>query len=353
MKVAVILGTRPEIIKLAPVIKELNRQKISNLIIHSGQHYSYNLDQVFFRQLSLPKPKYKLEVGSVSPGQQISLIIERAEKILKKENPDIVLVQGDTNTVLGGALVAKKLGIKVGHVEAGLRSYDERMPEELNRRLADHCSDLLFVPTKKAKEILVKENVSKKKIILTGNTIVDSINASKKIKKFEKIEYLKKEYFLVSVHRQENVDDAKRFKNIVKGLHNLKKEYRVDIVFPIHPRSKKMAKKYKISLKGIETIEPVNYLQFIHLQKNARLVLTDSGGVQEETCILKIPCVTLRDNTERPETIEVGANMLAGTKPQKISKVVKKMLNQQRKWKNPFGDGKASLKIINAIKNTI
>lgn len=351
MKVAIVLGTRPEIIKMAPIIDELRQKKIKYFIIHSGQHYSYNLDKVFFEQLSLPKPDYKLEVGSASSGEQTALIISRTEKILQKNRPDIVLVQGDTNTVLGGAIAAKKLGILVGHVEAGLRSYDESMPEEMNRRLTDHCSDFLFAPTKKAQQILLGEGISKKKIFLTGNTIVDSVKHN--LEKLDKPDTILREFFLVSLHRQENVDNPKRFKSIVKGLKNIKKEYNIPILFPIHPRSKKMAKKFKIDLKGIDVIEPVSYLQFLSLQKNARLVLTDSGGVQEESCILKTPCVTLRDNTERPETLEVGANMLAGSDPDNILSYTKKMLVRKRDWKNPFGDGKSASKIVKIIEDNV
>lgn len=351
MKVAIILGTRPEIIKMAPIIGELRQKKIEHFIIHSGQHYSYNLDKVFFEQLSLSKPDYTLEVGSTSPGEQTALIISRAEKILEKNRPDIVLVQGDTNTVLGGAIAARKLDIPVGHVESGLRSYDESMPEELNRRLTDHCSNFLFVPTKKAQQILLGEGISKKKIFLTGNTIVDSVKQN--LKEVDKLDMLPKEFFLVSLHRQENVDNQKRFKNIILGLKKIKREYNLPIIFPIHPRSKKMARKFKIDFKGINVINPVNYLQFLSLQKNARLVLTDSGGIQEESCILKIPCVTLRDNTERPETLEIGSNLLAGSNPENILLCTKKMLGRKRNWRNPFGDGKSASRIVKIIQDKI
>jgi UDP-N-acetylglucosamine 2-epimerase (non-hydrolysing) len=322
-------------------------------IIHSGQHYSYNLDKIFFKQLSLPKSDYKLEVGSDNQEKQTGKIIERVEKILLKNKPDIVLVQGDTNTVLGGAIAARKLNISIGHVEAGLRSYDESMPEEWNRKLTDHCSDFLFVPTKKAQSILLDEGISKKKIFLTGNTIVDSVKQNSKKKTRNKLNVIPKKFFLVSLHRQENVDNPKRFKNIVNGLKKIKKEFNMPIIFPIHPRSKKMAKKFGIDFKGIEIIDPVDYLQFLFLQKNAKLVLTDSGEVQEESCILKVPCVTLRDNTERPETLEIGSNLLAGDDPNNILLCVKKMLRRKRNWVNPFGNGKASAKIVKIIKTRI
>jgi UDP-N-acetylglucosamine 2-epimerase (non-hydrolysing) len=354
LKVAIILGTRPEIIKMAPIIMELKKKRINHFIIHSGQHYSFNLDKVFFKQLALPAPNYRLDVGSAPPGEQTGLIISRTEKILLKNRPDIVLVQGDTNTVLGGAIAARKLGIPVGHVEAGLRSYDETMPEEWNRILADHCSDFLFAPTKKAQSILLHEGISKNKIFLTGNTIVDSVKQNLKgIANLDKLDISPKKYFLVSLHRQENVDDQNRFKNIVSGLKKIGQEYKMPIVFPIHPRSRKMAKKFRINFDGINIIEPVNYLQFLFMQKNARLVLTDSGGVQEESCILGVPCVTLRDNTERPETLDVGANLLAGDKPAKILACAKKMLGQKNNWKNPFGDGKSAMRIIKIIEDKL
>ena len=354
LNVAIVLGTRPEIIKMAPIIKELDRKNISYFIIHSGQHYSYNMDKTFFNQLKIPKPSYRLNVGSKSLGAQIAFIIERTERILKKTKPSIVLVQGDTNTVLGGAIAAKKLDIPLGHVEAGLRSYDKSMPEEMNRRLTDHYSDFLFVPTIKSKNILLNEGISKRKIFVTGNTIVDSVNQNlKNISSFNKLKINSKEYFLVSLHRQENVDDVKRFKNIINGLKKIKTEYNIPIIFPIHPRSKKMAKKFKINLKEINTIDPVNYLQFLSLQKNSKLVLTDSGGVQEESCILKVPCVTLRNNTERPETLYVGSNILAGDNPNNILKCAKKMLRRKTNWKNPFGNGDSASKIVKIIENKI
>lgn len=351
MKIAIILGTRPEIIKNAPIIKELQHKKINYFIIHSGQHYSYNLDRIFFLQLSLPKPDYRLEVGSTSPGEQTGLIIARTEKILKKNRPDVVLIQGDTNTGLGGSIAARKLNIPLVHVEAGLRSYDKTMPEEWNRILMDHCSDFLFAPTKKAQNILLNEGIAKEKIFVTGNTIVDSVKQNlKDIDNIDKLNIVPKKFFLVSLHRQENVDNQNRFKNIVQGLKKIKQEYQMPIIFPIHPRSKKMAKKFEIDFKGIDIIDPVNYLQFLFMQKNARLVLTDSGGVQEESCILRVPCVTLRDNTERPETIEVGSNLLAGAKENSILISTKKMLERKSNWKNPFGDGKSASRIIEIIE---
>jgi len=354
MKIAIILGTRPEIIKMSPVIRECEKRNCDYFILHTGQHYSYNMDRVFFEQLELPDAKYNLDVGSGKHGEQTGKMLIGIEKILLREKPDVVLVEGDTNTVLAGAIAATKLHIKVGHVEAGLRSYYREMPEEINRILTDHCSDYLFAPTEKSKEILLHEGIDEKKIFVTGNTIVDAVYqnlqiAHRKAETFKNLDLKEEKYFLVTAHRQENVDNKNRFESILKGLQLINKEYDLPVIYPIHPRAKKRMMEFGLNADGIKLIEPLDYLSFLQLEANAKLVLTDSGGVQEETCILKIPCVTLRDNTERPETIEVGSNILAGTNPTKIMEAVTKMMDIKRKWKNPFGDGKAGKRIVEII----
>ena len=356
MKIAIILGTRPEIIKMSPIVRECQKRRLQYFIIHTNQHYSFNLDRIFFKELNLPLPKYNLKVGSGTHGEQTGKMLIKIEEVLLKEKPDIVLVEGDTNTVLAGALAAVKIHIKVGHIEAGLRSYSEEMPEEINRVLVDHCSNLLFAPTKIAKDILIKEEIPKEKIFITGNTIVDAVSenlkiAQKKSKILKKLKINKNQYFLVTVHRQENVDNKKRLKNILKGLELVSKNLKFPVIYPIHPRTLKMIKIFNLKIpQNIKIIEPIGFLDFLKLEANALLVLTDSGGVQEETCILKVPCVTLRDNTERPETLKVRSNILADSNPQKIIKSVKTMLNLKRKWKNPFGDGKSGRKILNIIQ---
>ena len=354
MKIAIILGTRPEIIKMSPVIRECEKRNCDYFILHTGQHYSYNMDRVFFEQLELPDAKYNLDVGSGKHGEQTGKMLIGIEKILLREKPDVVLVEGDTNTVLAGAIAATKLHIKVGHVEAGLRSYYREMPEEINRILTDHCSDYLFAPTEKSKEILLHEGIDEKKIFVTGNTIVDAVYqnlqiAHRKAETFKNLDLKEEKYFLVTAHRQENVDNRRRFDGILKGLQLINKEYDLPVIYPIHPRARKRMMEFGLNSDGIKLIEPLDYLSFLQLEANAKLVLTDSGGVQEETCILKIPCVTLRDNTERPETIEVGSNILAGTNPTKIMEAVTKMMDIKRKWKNPFGDGKAGKRIVEII----
>ena len=354
-KIAIIIGTRPEIIKMSPVIRECKKHSSDYFVLHTGQHYSYNLGKVFFQELELPEPKYNLNVGSGSHAEETGKMLIGIEKILLKEEPDLILVEGDTNTVLAGALAASKLSIKVGHVEAGLRSYDRDMPEEINRILVDHVSDYLFVPTEKAKENLLREGIHENKIFVTGNTIVDAVYqnleiARKKTDIFKKLNLDKGGYVLITAHRQENVDEKASLKEIFEGLKLVHNELGVPLIYPIHPRTKKRIKEFGLKIvEGIELIEPVGFLEFLQLETNAKLVLTDSGGVQEESCILKIPCVTLRDNTERPETIEVGSNILAGTKPENILESVKYMLKRENNWENPFGDGNTGKRIFKKL----
>jgi len=355
MKITIVVGTRPEIIKMSPIIRECEKRDLDNFILHTGQHYSYNMDKVFFEQLELPEPCYNLDVGSSSHGEQTGKILIGIEKILLKEKPNIVLVQGDTNTVLAGALAASKLHIKVGHVESGLRSYDRSMPEEINRVVADHVSDFLFAPTENSKQILLNEGIDQEKIFITGNTIVDSVYqnlklAEKKRNILDEFDLKQNEYFLVTTHRQANVDDKKRFKVILQGLSHLHKTYDLPVVYPIHPRSKKMMKNFGFDADGVKLVEPVDFLAFLQLENNARLVLTDSGGVQEETCILGRPCVTLRDNTERPETLEIGSNLLVGVDHEKMLEGVSTMLENNKEWENPFGNGTAGNKIVDILE---
>jgi len=354
VKIAVVLGTRPEIIKMASIIKELERRNIDFLITHTGQHYAYDLDRVFFEQLRLPHAKYNLEVGSGSHAEQTAKILTGVEGILQEEHPTAVLVEGDTNSVLGTALAASKLQIKIGHVESGLRSYNKQMPEEINRILTDHCSDYLFSPTKKAKGILLAEGIPEEKIFMTGNTIVDAVYqylnvARKHSDSLHSLHLNPREYFLVTIHRQENVDNEARFASIVSALEQLAREFHLPVIFPIHPHSKKQINYFGLRLRNIRLIEPVGFLEFLQLEDNARLILTDSGGVQEESCILGVPCVTLRDDTERPETLEVGSNILAGTEPEKILECSQIMFNKKNKWPNPFGDGKTAERIVSII----
>ena len=360
--IAIILGTRPEIIKMSPVIRSCQRKGADFFVLHTGQHYSYEMDRVFFEQLGLPLPDFNLDVGSGSHAEQTGLIMTGIEKILQKEKPDVVLVQGDTNTVLAGALTASKcyirhnpsLPVDIGHVEAGLRSFDRSMPEEVNRIVADHLSRYLFAPTEKAREHLRAEGIPDEKIVVTGNTIVDAVfeNLSLSKKRVDTVRDLGLKaggYFLVTLHRQENVDNRKRLKGILMGLKRIHESTGMPLVFPVHPRTEKMITSFKLELEGFQRIKPLGFLEFLQLESQARLTLTDSGGVQEESCILNVPCVTIRDSTERPETVDVGANIVAGVDPVSIIDATEKMLLHSRSWKNPFGDGTAGERIVDTI----
>ena len=339
---------------MSPIVRECERMHLDYFILHTGQHYSYNMDRVFFEKLELPEAKYNLDVGSGTQGKQTADMLIGIEKILQKEIPDVVLVEGDTNTVLAGALAAAKLRIKVGHIEAGLRSYDRSMPEETNRILTDHCSDYLFAPTSTSKQILLHEGLLQKNVFMVGNTIVDAVKqnitiAQTKTQIQSKLN-LQNEFMLATSHRQENVDSKFHFKNLIKGLQLIQNEFKIPLIYPIHPRARKQLQLFGINPTGLTLVEPLNYLEFLQLESKAKLVLTDSGGVQEETCILKVPCVTLRENTERPETIDVGSNLLAGTSPNRILAAAKTMINKNKNWTNPFGDGKAAQKIVKILK---
>jgi UDP-N-acetylglucosamine 2-epimerase (non-hydrolysing) len=273
------------------------------------------------------------------------------ERLLEERSSSAVLVQGDTNTVLGAALAAAKLHVPVGHVEAGLRSFDRTMPEEVNRIVADHISDLLFAPTPTARGYLLREGIGDEKIAVTGNTIVDAVQqnlaiADRRQNALGPLGLSAKGYFLVTAHRAENVDDKARFKGILAGISAVGREHGREVLFPMHPRTRERMKAFGLEPEGVRIVEPIGFLEFLQLEANAALVLTDSGGVQEETCILGVPCVTLRENTERPETIEAGSNILAGTDPDRIAKAAREQLSHRRTWSNPFGDGRAGERIV-------
>jgi UDP-N-acetylglucosamine 2-epimerase (non-hydrolysing) len=371
LKIKIIIGTRPEIIKMSPVIRECEKKELDYSILHTGQHYSYNLDRQFFEELNLLQENANLKVGSGSHAEETGRMLIGIEKILKEEQPDVVLVEGDTNTVVAGALAAVKLHIKVGHVEAGLRSYSREMPEEHNRIIADHISDYLFAPTNKSKETLIKEGIPTKRIFMTGNTIVDAIYQNLELAQhtsniLAKMKLKKDSYLFGTIHREEIVDNKSRLRGVLAGLSLVTKEYELPLLIPIHPRTRKMLRTFNIQgnfvdLTNYESqitnntiyfIDPLGYFDFLQLESNAKLILTDSGGVQEEACILKVPCVTLRGNTERTETLEIGANILAGTEPNKILESVGNMLSNKRNWQNPFGDGEAAKKIIKIVQNS-
>ncbi|MEW6990629.1 non-hydrolyzing UDP-N-acetylglucosamine 2-epimerase [Colwelliaceae bacterium 6441] len=358
MKIGIVVGTRPEIIKMAPVIRECKNRGIPYFIIHSNQHYSQEMDSIFFKELELPAPHYNLGVGSGLHSNQTGNILIKMEPILIDEKPDVVLVQGDTNTVLAGAMAASKLGIKVGHIEAGLRSYDRTMPEETNRIMTDHISDYLFAVGPNQHSILTKEGISQDLIHTVGNTVSDSLFQHLEISAntsqiLSELNVESGKYFLVTAHRASNVDIPANLMELLALFDKLHAKYSQTIVWPIHPRTQAKLKEFKIDVPSyLKLLPPIGYLDFIQLQKHAQLILTDSGGIQEEACLLGVPCVTLRDNTERPESIEVGANVLVGRDADKAIAAADKWLSADSfSWNNPFGDGHVAELILDIITN--
>ena len=367
MKIATILGTRPEIIKMAPIIDEISKRGIDQIVLHTGQHYDKEMSDNFFRDLEIPTPDYNIHVGSGTHGKQTGLMMKGIEEVLLEEKPDIVLVQGDTNAVLAGALVAGKLHIAVGHVEAGLRSFDMTMPEEINRRVADIVSAMYFIPTEESAINLLAEGFSHENLIITGNTVVDAC--------FRHLEIAEKRGFeeesladldienrdnilTLTMHRAENVDVKERVTSIISALKELSD---MNIVFPIHPRTKNTLEKFGLfdelnDLDHVHIIKPLGYLDFLLLTSKSTLILTDSGGLQEEAITLDVPALTLRYNTERPETVAAGGNILVGSDKDLILENANRILNDEefadrmKKAPNPYGMGDSAKVTVDAIE---
>ena len=341
MNICFVLGTRPEIIKLSPLIKLCKRRKIKYTVIHTGQHFEYNMEGQFFKDLSV-KPNYFLNLNTKKKYNEnfLNKAVSKLIKYYQELDPDYIVNQGDTNTVLASALAYKKIQNKIKaklvHVEAGIRSFDKKMPEEINRINADKISDILFAPTKIAKKNLINEGLSDKKIYIVGNTIADTIRIN--TSRWKKKTKTDGNYFFLTLHRPETVDNLKNLKTVIKSLVDLSIELKIKIIFPIHPRTRKKISKIDINnLIRIDIIKPCNYFDSLIYQKNAKAVITDSGGMQEESCILKKPCITIRKNTERPETLRIKSNMLTGYNYKNIKNIVHKMINKKRKWKSPYG----------------
>lgn len=350
MGILIVLGTRPEIIKLWPVIDDLRKTGEDFKLLHTGQHYSPGMDYVFFRQLRLPTPELNLNTGELPPLERFGQMVIGVEKAILTWKPTCVVVQGDTDSVLAGTIAGMKADVPIAHIEAGLRSYDRSMPEEGNRVLTDHASHRLYAPTSTSYTNLMKEGIPPENCLVVGNTIVDAITMWKARRFTYKAtqERFRRPYILVTVHRHENTNSKKKLQTLFKSITAVGREYNMRVVFPMHPRTSSLVASWNIPVdtKVIEVISPLDYWTFLHLESQASLVLTDSGGVQEEACILNVPCVTLRDNTERPETILVGANCIGGTVPQDVVKSAGAMLKRARNWKIPIGDGKASRRIV-------
>jgi UDP-N-acetylglucosamine 2-epimerase (non-hydrolysing) len=358
MKIMTIFGIRPDWIKGCMVLRELDKTRgIDHVIVHAGQHYSYNLDGIFFKELGLRQPDYNLEIGSGTQGEQTARLIVRSEKVMLKEKPDTVLLLGDSNTSLAG-IAAAKLNIKVARIEAGMRAYDWRMPEEKNKRLVDHISTYLFAYTHYQRENLLLENIPDWKIHVTGNPTVDTLNQfvpqAQKNQILDNIGVEPKDYFLATLHRAENVDNEVVLGKILCGLNMVSEHYKKKIVLPFMPRTRKQVRKFRIRIpKSILTIEPQGFLEFLRLQMDAVALLSDSGTAQEEGCILKTPCVVTRISTERPETVQLGSSIIAGTEPEHILKAAQLILKVKPDWKHPYGDGKSAQRMAKILKEYI
>ena len=392
MKIISVVGARPNFMKIAPLVRAIekhnaNRQSsviIDHLLVHTGQHYDYEMSQVFFQELDLPKPDFHLNIGSGTHGEQTGRVMIEFEKLLFQEKPDLVVVVGDVNSTVAAALSAVKLHIPVAHIEAGLRSFDRDMPEEINRLITDAISDYLFTPSPDADENLKREGIAKEKVFMVGDVMVDSLLNNKD--KASESAVLRKlglvnetgvvvlSYALLTLHRPSNVDDKKSLFRIVEALREISQ--RIPIVFPVHPRTRKQLKKFgmehyfknslirdyhlstndhglQITENGIFLIEPLGYLDFLNLEMNARFVMTDSGGIQEETTVLDIPCLTLRNTTERPITIDRGTNTLVWNDTQKIIEEASKILDGKGKRGScpELWDGRTAERIVKTLTN--
>lgn len=339
MKIMTILGTRPEIIRLSRVIEKLDLLA-EHILVHTGQNFDQSLSDVFFSELGVRQPDHYLGVRAESFGEQIGQIISHSEKIMRQEQPDRLLLLGDTNSALS-ALVAKRLGIPVYHMEAGNRCYDDRVPEEVNRRVIDHSSDVLMPYTERSRQNLLREGIEGQRVFVTGNPINEVINhygeAIARSSVHRELGVEPGKYFLVTMHREENVDVEERLRSLVVALEQLHREYSFPIVCSLHPRTRKRMESFGVrsDQSGIQFIAPLGLLDFVALERSAFCVLSDSGTVQEECCIFKVANVTIRDVTERPETLECGSNMLAGAEAEDILRCVRTVLAQKQQWTAP------------------
>lgn len=359
-KTCVIVGTRPGIIKMSPVIAELEQRDVESFTIHAGQHYSYELDGKMFEDLNLDRPKYRIDGVEEAEfhGEQTAVMLEGIESVLLEERPQTVLVCGDANFNFAGAVAARKLRLNLGHVEAGLRSDDWRMPEEHNRVMIDHISDYLFAPTEQTRDNAIEDNV-KGDVIVTGNTIVDAIERNLDIARqrsdiLRELSLRDTPYAVFTAHREENVDDPAILSDLIQSIEQVTTGTNMTVVYPIHPRTEKRLDQFHLlddvyAIQGLELTDSLGYLDFLQLLSEADIALTDSGGIQEESCILGVPCVTLRENTERPETVHVGANIIAGTNPDNVMNAVQQMRNVDTNWQNPLGNGDAAAQIIDSV----
>ena len=360
MKIINVVGARPNFMKIAPIQRVMQKKKEMEVtLVHTGQHYDKKMSKLFFDDLQLPQPDIYLNVGSASHAVQTAKVMIEFEEVLLSVKPDLVIVVGDVNSTAACSIVASKMGIQIAHVEAGLRSFDRKMPEEINRILTDVISDLLFVTEKSGLANLQKEGISNSKVHFVGNVMIDSLvyflqkSSHSKILKDFGLE--SGNFVLVTLHRPSNVDDYDNFIKLLNAFESIEKE--IEIIFPIHPRTRKMIEQFQLkskidSMKNLKLLDPLGYLDFMNLMKNAKFVLTDSGGIQEETTYLGIPCLTLRENTERPVTVEIGTNIIVGTNTDLIvDEAFKNIDGKGKKGSIPeLWDGKAAERIVSILE---
>jgi UDP-N-acetylglucosamine 2-epimerase (non-hydrolysing) len=352
MRLMHVVGARPNFMKAAPVIRALNRHpNVQQQLVHTGQHYDLNMSDVFFQQLRIPDPDFNLQVGSRSHAQQVAEIMLRFEAVVLQEKPDLVMVYGDVNSTIAAALVCAKLLIKIAHVEAGLRSFDRTMPEEVNRILTDQLADLLFTPSEDGNNNLAREGIAKQKVHLVGNVMIDTLLTMLPLAKHRLPDNLPDNYVLVTLHRPANVDDTDWLLAIIKVLHEVGTE--IPVLFPVHPRTRQrlIGSAALEGGNGLRLLDPLPYLEFLGLQSRATAIVTDSGGIQEESTVLGIPCLTMRDNTERPITVTLGTNRLVGRSLERLRRELHRVLagHVPAAKTPPLWDGKASERIADIV----
>lgn len=355
MKLIHVVGARPNFMKAAPAILALrDYDEIQQLVVHTGQHYDRNMSEVFFEQLGIPTPDINLEVGSGSHAVMTAQIMIAFEQVLERQKPDLVLVYGDINSTVAATLVAAKLGIRVGHVEAGLRSGDRRMPEELNRLVTDRLADWLFTPSTDGDENLKREGVATEKIHFVGNLMIDTLVrllplAMNRRSEIKGLEGLNGRFCLVTLHRPSNVDEPEMLSRIIMALQEIGQD--IPVIFPIHPRTRKKISDFRLPISGLRLLDPLGYLEFLAMQRNAAVVVTDSGGIQEETTYLGVPCLTVRENTERPVTVDMGTNILVGRDMERLKyEVAKIAAGDGKRGSIPqLWDGKAGKRVAGIV----
>ncbi len=353
MKIFHIVGARPNFMKVAPVLTALKgRKNVEQTLVHTGQHYDVNMSDIFFEQLGIPAPDVNLAVGSGSHAKQTAEIMMRLEPVVVERQPDLVLVYGDVNSTVATALVCAKLGVRVGHVEAGLRSFDRTMPEEINRLVTDQLADLLFTPSEDGDENLRREGIAEEKIFRVGNVMIDSLvrllPAARKTLQ-TKTNDLPERYALVTLHRPANVDDSATLKGILESLLEVNRD--LAVIFPAHPRTRKRIADFGLQAGQLRVLDPLPYVDFLGMQSRATVVITDSGGIQEETTYLGVPCLTVRENTERPITVSMGTNVLVGRDPQKLRGELGRVLagNAKKGTVPPLWDGRTGERIADIV----